>query len=85
MLRSQTVTPDVEPKVKSIINRMFDLPDDTVTRSTTAADVDGWDSLSHINLIVAIEREFRIKFTTSEVVSLKNVGELVDLVAKKTS
>ena len=46
----------------------------------TANDVDNWDSLTHINLIVAIEKEFRIRFTTSEVSGLKNVGELEALV-----
>jgi acyl carrier protein len=49
----------------------------------TAADVENWDSLSHIDLIVAIERGFRIKFTTREVTLLKNVGELVDLIRQK--
>ena len=51
--------------------------------SMTAADVDGWDSLSHIDLIVALEREFKIKFTTAEISRLKNVGELEALVAGK--
>jgi acyl carrier protein len=49
----------------------------------TAADVEGWDSLSHIDLIVALEREFKIKFTTAEISKLKNVGELEALVAGK--
>jgi acyl carrier protein len=51
--------------------------------SMTAADVEGWDSLSHIDLIVALEREFKIKFTTAEISKLKNVGELKALVAGK--
>ncbi len=49
----------------------------------TAADVEGWDSLNHIDLIVAIEKKFKVRFTTSEVTSLKNVGELADLVQTK--
>lgn len=49
----------------------------------TAADVEGWDSLNHIDLIVAIEKKFKVRFTTSEVTSLKNVGELADLVQAK--
>ena len=52
----------------------------------TAADVEGWDSLSHIDLIdliVALEREFKIKFTTAEISKLKNVGELEALIAGK--
>jgi acyl carrier protein len=50
---------------------------------TTAAGVEGWDSLTHIDLIVALEREFKIKFTTAEVTRLKNVGELAALIDKK--
>ena len=51
----------------------------------TASDVENWDSLTHIDLIVAIEREFRIRFTTGEVAGLKNVGELESLISKKGS
>ncbi len=51
--------------------------------ATTAADVTGWDSLSHMLLIVEIERHFRIRFTSSEVSRLKNVGELVRLIVGK--
>jgi acyl carrier protein len=56
-----------------------------ISDGMTAQDVEQWDSLTHINLIVAIEREFRIKFTTGEVSNLKNVGELVSLIQRKTS
>jgi acyl carrier protein len=49
----------------------------------TADDVENWDSLTHINLIVAIEHEFQIKFTTREIAGLQNVGELMDLVLRK--
>jgi acyl carrier protein len=55
-----------------------------LSRTTTAQDVDGWDSLMHINLIVAIEREFKIRFTTREITALQNIGDLVDLIARKT-
>jgi len=65
------------------------LQDDTLalTESTTAADVDGWDSLIHINLIIALERRFGIKFATAEISRLNsagaNVGTLYELVHKK--
>ncbi len=49
----------------------------------TAADVEAWDSLSHINLIDAIEREFKVRFTIAEVASLMSVGDLKALVEKK--
>ena len=63
---------------------VFGDPNLQITRSTTASDVEDWDSLTHINLIVAIEREFKIKFTTAEVASLQNVGDLMDLIERKT-
>jgi acyl carrier protein len=49
----------------------------------TAADVESWDSISHIDLMVGIEREFGVRFTTAEIAGLKNVGELETLVDKK--
>jgi acyl carrier protein len=55
----------------------------TLSKATTAQDVDGWDSLMHINLIVAIEREFKIRFTTKEITALRNVGDLIDVIARK--
>jgi acyl carrier protein len=58
-----------------------------LTPQTTAADVDGWDSLNHLNLIVAIEKRFGIKFATAEISRMKNdgenVGSLTDLVRSK--
>lgn len=50
---------------------------------TTADQTEGWDSFNHINIVVAIEQHFGIKFKTAEVESLRNVGELVALVARK--
>ena len=49
----------------------------------TAGDVDEWDSLTHINLIVAAEKSFRIRFTTGEVNQLRNVGDLIALIRRK--
>lgn len=51
--------------------------------ATVASDVENWDSLNHINLIVAIEQKFKVSFTTREVKKLKNVGEIVDLIISK--
>jgi acyl carrier protein len=50
---------------------------------TTAADVKGWDSLNHVTMIFAAEKKFRVRFSTREVQGLKNVGELVSLIAQK--
>lgn len=54
-------------------------------RELTAKDVDGWDSLTHIRLLVTIERKFNIKFTLPEVRELKNIGELTDLIQARTA
>jgi acyl carrier protein len=50
---------------------------------TTADDIEEWDSLSHIQLIVALEKHFKIKFTTAEITSYKNVGQLADGILQK--
>jgi acyl carrier protein len=74
---------DVQDRVRSTFRKVFQDPDMEVSRSMTAADVADWDSLNHINLIVAIEREFKIRFTTAEVAGLKNAGHLIDLILRK--
>lgn len=68
-----------------IFRDVLDIEDLVVNREMTAADVEEWDSLAHINLIVAIEKEFNVKFTLEELTDVKNVGETVDLVARKLS
>ena len=59
--------------------------DFTLTPDTTAADVDGWDSLTHVRLILEVERYFDIKFATAELTRFRNVGELVELIQEKAS
>lgn len=74
-------------EVQEIFRGVFD--DDTVvlTEATSAADVEGWDSLMHLNLIIALEKRFAIKFSTAEISGLKddgqNVGTLLRLIASK--
>jgi acyl carrier protein len=60
--------------------------DDTieVTPTLTAKDVDGWDSLNHIRLILTVEKAFNVKVSTSEIGSLENVGDLVKLIKART-
>ena len=69
---------EIYGKLNEVFQDVFDDEDITVNDSTVASDVDGWDSLEHINLIVAVERCFGIKFTMGETTGLKNVGEMVD-------
>jgi len=69
---------EVYSKLNEVFQDVFDDEDIEINDETTASDVDGWDSLEHINLIVAVERCFGIKFTMGETTGLKNVGEMVD-------
>jgi acyl carrier protein len=77
----------IQAELQEIFQRVFD-EDIVVTESTSAADVDGWDSIAHINLIIAIEKHFGVKFTAAEIGSLgrrgQNVGGMVQLLAAKT-
>jgi len=54
-----------------------------ITRSTTAVDIDQWDSITHLDLITATEEAFKIEITGFDVMGLKNVGDLLDLIARK--
>ncbi len=74
-------------KIYSMLDEVFqDVFDDEsihVTPETTADDIEDWDSLEHINLVVAVENKFGIKFKMSEVVSFRNVGEMADVIASR--
>lgn len=67
-----------------IFENVFDQEGLQLTPQTEAKDVDGWDSLTHVRLILSVERSFRTRFSTAEVGKLKNVGDLVALIAKHT-
>jgi acyl carrier protein len=72
-------------RLTEIFEDVFDEEDSiTVTPELSAKDVDGWDSLTHIRLILTIEKAFKIKFSTSEIGKLQNVGELVALIKART-
>ena len=62
---------------------VFDDDEIELSRDTTAADVDAWDSLMRVTLVLAIEREFGVRFSSTEVAQLVDIGELVDLVEAK--
>ena len=69
------------------LNRVFRevLEDDSIVLapSTTAADIDGWDSLSHVQLVLAAEREFSVRLRASEIGGLENVGAFIELLERK--
>ena len=73
----------VVDRLNHLFRDIFDDDDIAVTDDTEAADIDGWDSLTHIRLILGVEREFRIKMTAAEVGSLKNVGQMIELIVAR--
>ena len=74
---------EVFERLNKVFRDVFDDDDITVTETTTSADIDDWDSLEDINLVAAVEQEFGIKFTMGQVVTMKNVGEMVDIILQK--
>ena len=74
---------EILQQVETIFKDVLDEENITLKEETTATDVDGWDSLTHIQLIVAIEKHFKIKFTSKEILSWKNVREMLDSILSK--
>ena len=70
-------------KLEGIFQDVFDDESLMISGETTAEDIDDWDSLAHINLIVAIEKDFNFKFTLGELQDLQNVGDIVGLIGEK--
>jgi acyl carrier protein len=73
----------ISDRLKKTILRQLELDDWEVTDETTASEVPGWDSLSHVKIITAVEGEYSIRFQTMEIIRLKNIGQLQSLVDKK--
>ncbi len=73
----------INERLNEVFQNVFDDEDIVVDRDTTADDIDDWDSLEHIRLIAAVEREFGVKFTMKEVSAMKNVGEMMDIIAER--
>jgi acyl carrier protein len=76
---------EIMPAVQEIFREQLDDESIVLEDKTTAAEVDGWDSLMHLQLIVAIEKRFKIKFTSKEIMSWKNVGEMIDCIEKRNA
>jgi acyl carrier protein len=76
-------TEEIYSQLTEIFRDIFDDESIVLTPETTAADIDDWDSFNHINLLVATEQRFGIKFKTAELEDLKNVGHLVQLISTK--
>ena len=72
-------------QLNEVFRDVFDDEEITVTATTTAKDIEDWDSLEHINLINAVEQKFGVKFSIGQIVEMKNVGDLARLVREKTA
>ncbi|MGD0893187.1 MAG: acyl carrier protein [Terracidiphilus sp.] len=75
---------DIYARLTEIFGDVFDDESITVTPALSAKDVDGWDSLTHIRLILTVERAFKVKFSTSEIGKMETVGDLVTLIKART-
>lgn len=78
-------TEQIEARLTPVFQDVFDDDSIVIRPDLSANDVQGWDSLTHIRMLLTVEREFKITFSVTEVGDLKNVGELTDLILKKTS
>ena len=76
---------EVFATLTDIFRDVFDDDDIELTDATTADDIEDWDSLEQINLVVACEKKFKVKFDMNEIQALKNVGEMVDTIVGKLS
>lgn len=72
-------------QLNNVFADVLDLDEVELTDTTTADDIEEWDSLSHIQLVVAVEKAFNIKFTSLEIMKWSNVGEMVDSIERLTA
>lgn len=75
---------EVLAKINEIFIDTLDNEDIVIGETSQASDIEEWDSLTHIMLVVAIEKSFKLKFSSSEILSWKNVGEMMDCIQGKT-
>jgi acyl carrier protein len=76
---------NVRQTLNSVFRRVFDNDAISIFDAMTANDVEEWDSLAHINLIMEIEGEFDLKFTVDDIVDIKDVGEMIQLIENKVA
>ena len=77
--------PEIYARLTEVFHDVFDEDSLKVTPELSAKDVDGWDSLTHIRLILTVEKKLKVKFTTAEIGRLGNVGDLATLIKAKSS
>ena len=76
---------EVYEQLTTVFQDVFDDDSISVQDNTSARDIDEWDSLNHINLVLGVEQKFGVKFKTAEVAQLANVGEFIELILTKLS
>lgn len=76
---------EILDRVNEIFRDVFDQPSLVIGPETNSEHIDEWDSLAHINLVGAIEKDFKIRLALAELEGLKNVGEMVQLIRRKTA
>ena len=74
---------EIYARLNAVFRDVFDNQDIMVSESTTAKDIDGWDSVTHISLLSAIENEFGMEFSMGEAVKMKNVGDMVAIIERE--
>ena len=73
------------PRLAEIMRDVFDVDNLEYRDSLTADDVEGWDSLSHVRFLVAVEKGFGLRFTSGEIDGFKNVGEVLDVIVRRAT
>jgi acyl carrier protein len=76
---------EILAQLQGIFQDVFDDDGLVIERKTCADDIEDWDSLAQINLVVAIEKEFKAKFSLDDLITLNDVGDMVDLIARKVA
>ena len=75
----------IEERVRAFVAEHFGVPVESVTRETTADDIEAWDSMAHAEIVLGLEDEYGVEFEPAELVSMENVGALADTLAAKRS
>ncbi len=76
---------ELQAKAEGIFREVLDAPDLKLADELSAKDLENWDSLNHITLVISIEESFEVKFSTREVMGWKNVGEMLDTLVSKVT
>jgi acyl carrier protein len=71
-------------RLQNVFRQVFDEDDLIIRPETSAKDIEAWDSINHVNLVLAVEREFGVRLSTSGIANLKNVGELARMLEAQT-